>query len=56
MLALDSPNLYYLGNFKSNTREAQNGKLLVTIVSNGKDLPTNVTLSGDGLEGCQIEF
>ncbi|MFR9554272.1 MAG: glycoside hydrolase family 2 TIM barrel-domain containing protein [Rikenellaceae bacterium] len=56
LLGVDSPNLYYLGNFKSSSREAQNGKLLVTIISNGKDLPTKVTLTSDGVESCVVEF
>ncbi|MFR9537453.1 MAG: glycoside hydrolase family 2 TIM barrel-domain containing protein [Rikenellaceae bacterium] len=56
LLGVDSPNLFYKGLFTSPEREAQNGKLLVTIQSNGEQLPTKVTLSSTNLESCVIEL
>ncbi|MFR9555291.1 MAG: glycoside hydrolase family 2 TIM barrel-domain containing protein [Rikenellaceae bacterium] len=56
LLGVDSPNLFYKGLFTSSEREAQNGKLLVTIQSNGEPLPTKVTLSSSDLESCIIEL
>ncbi|MFR9500732.1 MAG: glycoside hydrolase family 2 TIM barrel-domain containing protein [Rikenellaceae bacterium] len=56
LLGVDSPNLFYKGLFTSPEREAQNGKLLVTIQSNGEPLPTKVTLSSSDLESCMIEL
>ncbi len=36
--------------------DAMNGKLLVTIQSNGKDEPVKVKLTSNGLEDCEVKF
>ncbi len=56
LLGVDSPNLFYKGLFTSPEREAQNGKLLITIQSNGEQQPTKVTLSSSELESCTIKI
>ncbi|MFR9600717.1 MAG: glycoside hydrolase family 2 TIM barrel-domain containing protein [Rikenellaceae bacterium] len=56
LLGVDSPNLYYNGNFKSKSREAMNGNLLVTVQSNGEDLPTKITLTSEGLSTAVVEL
>lgn len=54
LLGVDSPNLFYKGLFTANEREAMNGKLLVTIQSDGTNEPATVTLSSDGLESVTL--
>ncbi len=56
LLGVDSPNLYYKGLFTASEREAMNGTLLITIQSNGEDLPTSVTLTSEGLTPCLLEL
>ncbi len=56
LLGIDSPNLYYQGNFKASKRDAMNGKLMVTIQSNGKDLPSKITLTSDDLKSTTVEL
>ncbi len=56
LLGIDSPNLFYKGLFTASQRDAMNGKLLVTIQSNGSDVPTVVKLSSEGLNPCELEL
>ena len=56
LIGIDSPNLYYTGNFKTDRRKAQNGTLLVTVQSNGKNEKTVINLSSKGLEDTTISF
>lgn len=56
LIGLDSPDLYYTGNFKTNRRTALNGTLLVTIQSNGKNEDTKVVLSSPGLKGTTVHL
>ena len=56
LIGIDSPNLYYTGNFKTDRRKAQNGTLLVTVQSNGKNEKTVINLSSKGLEDTTFSF
>ncbi|MFI3332537.1 MAG: sugar-binding domain-containing protein [Rikenellaceae bacterium] len=56
LLGIDSPNLFYKGLFTATQRDAMNGKLLVTIASNGKDEATKVKLTSEGLISCELEL
>ncbi|MFI3285114.1 MAG: glycoside hydrolase family 2 TIM barrel-domain containing protein [Rikenellaceae bacterium] len=56
LLGIDSPNLFYKGLFTASERDAMNGKLLVTIQSNGKNEPTKVELTSEGLEPCTLKL
>lgn len=56
LAALDSGNLYYLGMYNTNTREAHKGKLLLTIESNLKKEPVVITLTSPGLPEKRIEI
>lgn len=56
LLAIDTGNLYYKGNFKTNKRNAANGYMTVTIQSNGKDEPVHVKFVSDGLKSATVEM
>lgn len=56
LIGIDSPNLYYKGNFKTDRRKAQNGTLLVTVQSNGKDEKAIINLSSNGIKDTIISF
>ncbi|WP_270377178.1 hypothetical protein, partial [Bacteroides ovatus] len=60
LIGIDSPNLYYTGNFKTDRRKAQNGTLLVTVhvtvQSNGKNEKTVINLSSKGIKDTTISF
>ncbi|MCS2308790.1 hypothetical protein NXX42_23090 [Bacteroides thetaiotaomicron] len=56
LIGIDSPNLYYKGNFKTDRRKAQNGTLLVTIQSNGKNEKAVINLSSKGIKDNIICF
>ncbi len=56
LLGVDSPNLFYKGLFTASERDTMNGTLLVTIRSNGRDLPTRITLTSEGLKSKVLEL
>lgn len=56
LLGIDSPNLYYEGLFTASSRDAMNGKLLVTIQSNGKNEPVTVKFTSSDLKECDVVF
>ena len=43
-------------NFKTDRRKAQNGTLLVTVQSNGKNEKTVINLSSKGIKDTTISF
>ncbi|MFR9503254.1 MAG: glycoside hydrolase family 2 TIM barrel-domain containing protein [Rikenellaceae bacterium] len=49
-IGMDSGNLYYEGSFKSQSREATNGYLLLYLQSTGSTGESKITLSSDGLQ------
>ena len=56
LLAIDTGNLYYKGNFKVDNRNAANGYLTVTIQSNGKKEPVEVLLTSKDLKSAKLHF
>lgn len=56
LLGVDSPNLFYKGLFTASEREAMNGKLMVTVQSNGKDEPAVISLTSKGLKSVKLDL
>ncbi|GAA3617372.1 hypothetical protein GCM10022396_39910 [Flavivirga amylovorans] len=56
LLVIDTGNLYYKGNFKTDHRNAANGYITVTVQSNGKEEPVKIKFTSEGLETEEIKL
>ena len=56
LLAIDTGNLFYKGNFKTDNRDAANGYMTVTVQSVKGNAPVMVKLTSDGLKTAEVKM
>ena len=56
LLAIDTGNLFYKGNFKTDKRDAANGYMTVTVQSVKGNAPVMVKLTSDGLNTAEVKM
>lgn len=56
LIGIDTGDIFYTGQFKTNKRKAYHGKILVTVESAGQAGTAQVNFQSENLNSCQLQF